>query len=536
MALENSKEIYMAFTRKIVFLSIVLFTTITLAGVFATGQSDTESTGGIPTLTVATHTGWAATLPPANNDLPVYQELERLSGVHIEWDNIQVGNYQEVMRARLAAGMDLPDLVNMSTLGDITKYGTDGLIVPLNDLIEKYATNIKRWFATPGNEIYKIQATSPDGNIYGVGNYVLPHYLSQGFLWNTTWLESVGIRDLPETQEEFLTALRAFRDMDPNGNGKKDEIPLTPAAGRGYLNVLGNMYGFENSIVTEFNVDDKGQVYWIFQDPRMKDYLTFMNMLYEEGLLDKAFGTDSWTETAEKVGNDVVGLITCWATFCGTYSGLHPAGTTDGSTPIFVNGPPIEGPYGDKYFVKRQISGGDEMAITKDNTQQEVSMKWIDFIRNSEEALMLQNFGIEGQTYNMVNGEIQTVSTPEKSFSAALLEVGGSQPPYAHLQWDAAWDFRFQKYSLDNDAKYQKYYRAPMFPQIRSTKPEQDVLDAKMTDLNTYKTEWFDKFVTGQESLERFDEFVAALDKLGAKEIVDVRQQQYERFLKLSGN
>lgn len=520
---------------KTFFLGVVLLVAVAVSGAFASGQSGGTSAGEIPTLHVATHTGWAALLKPANNDLPVYQELERLTGVHIEWDNIQVGNYQEVMRARLAAGMDLPDVINMSTLGDISQYGRDGLILPLNDLIEKHATNIKAWFAKPENEIYKIQATSPDGNIYGVGNYVLPHYLSQGFLWPKPWLEAVGIEDMPETQAELVAALRAFRDEDPNGNGKADEIPLIPAAGRSYLRVMANMYGFEYSIMLEFQADDDGNVFWIFRDPRMKEYLAFMNMLYSEGLLDKAYSTDSWTETAEKIGNDVAGLITCWTTFTGNYSKLHPKGTPDGETPIFVNGPPVEGPYGDKFFIKRERSGGDEMAITKDCEIPDVAMKWIDFIRNSDEALMLQNFGIEGQTYNMVNGEVQTVSTPDLAFNDALLEVGGSQPPYAHLQWDEAWDFRFPKWALVNNDAYQKYYKSPSFPQIPATKDETDTLNRLWNDLNTYKLEWFDKFVTGQESLEKWDEFVAALGKLGADEVVAVRQQQYERFLRQSG-
>lgn len=89
------------------------------AGAFGAGMEEAAAPGELPTLQVATHTGWAATLAPASNDLPVYQELERLSGVRVEWENIQVKNYAEVMKARLAAGVNLPDVINMSLLGDI---------------------------------------------------------------------------------------------------------------------------------------------------------------------------------------------------------------------------------------------------------------------------------------------------------------------------------------------------------------------------------------------------------------------------------
>ena len=100
--------------------------TLAAAGAFGAATEEGAAPAGPPTLRVATHTGWAATLAPASNDLPVYQEMERLSGVHVEWENIQVKNYAEVMKARLAAGVNLPDVINMSLLGDIGQHGRDG--------------------------------------------------------------------------------------------------------------------------------------------------------------------------------------------------------------------------------------------------------------------------------------------------------------------------------------------------------------------------------------------------------------------------
>ena len=88
---------------------------------------------------------------------------------------------------------------------------------------------------------------------------------------------------------------------------------------------------------------------------------------------------------------------------------------------------------------------------------------------------------------------------------------------------------------LDNNDAYQKYYKSPSFPQVRPTLDEQDVLNRLQTDLNTYKTEWFDKFVTGQEPLSKFDEFVDGLNRLGAQEVIAVKQQQYERYGELVG-
>ena len=62
------------------------------------------------------------------------------------------------------------------------------------------------------------------------------------------------------------------------------------------------------------------------------------------------------------------------------------------------------------------------------------------------------------------------------------------------------------------------------------------MLNRLQADLNTYRTEWFDKFVTGQEPLSKFDEFVEGLNKLGAQEVIAVRKQQYEPYEELVGN
>jgi len=383
--------------------------------------------------------------------------------------------------------------------------------------------------------VYKVFDTSPDGTIWGVGGYVLPQFLTMGYLWCKPWLEAIGHPAPPEKIDDFVAVLKAFRDKDPNGNGKKDEIPMTPAAGSGYINILSNMFGFQYSITNEYLVDKNGKVYTAYTDPRMKEYLTFVNMLYTEGLLDKAFSTDSWTQTLEKVGNDRVGLITCWATFCGTYTSAHPKGTKDASAPLFFNGPPIEGPHGDKYFVRREIAGGEQMVITKDCKIPDVAMRWIDFIRNSDEALKLQNYGIEGQTYKMENGKVVPTPPAGKTFAEALQDVGGSQPPFSHLQWAPGWEMRYPAWAIANDKSYAKYYKVPDFPAIAATKEELDVLNKLSTDLNTYRAEMLAKFMTGAEPISKFDDYVAQMKKLGQEEILKVRQQQYERYRKLAG-
>ena len=48
----------------------------------------------------------------------------------------------------------------------------------------------------------------------------------QGPIVRKDWLDKLGI-PMPETIDDWYAMLQAFRDKDPNGNGKKDDVPFT---------------------------------------------------------------------------------------------------------------------------------------------------------------------------------------------------------------------------------------------------------------------------------------------------------------------
>ena len=121
-----------------------------------------------------------------------------------------------------------------------------------------------------------------------------------------------------------------------------------------------------------------------------------MNLLYREQLLDQEYLTANSGTTLEKVGNDRAGTVSFWSTWAFVFSRSHPQGTPDGETPIFNVPPPLIGPYGDQYFERRILSGGRGLVITRDAKRPDVAMRWIDFVRNSEEAITIQNWASRG--------------------------------------------------------------------------------------------------------------------------------------------
>ena len=100
-------------------------------------------------------------------DLEFFQRLEQETGVHIEWNMSSEDGWKE-KKGLLFAG-ELPDaFYGQGILSDVDviKYGNQGMLIPLNDLIDKHAPNVKKLLEE--NPEYKKQLTAPDGNIYSL--------------------------------------------------------------------------------------------------------------------------------------------------------------------------------------------------------------------------------------------------------------------------------------------------------------------------------------------------------------------------------
>ena len=153
--------------------------------------------------------------------------LEAQTNIKLELDLPPVADAQNKLNLMLASD-DLPEVIigcNIR-LDQMQILAEQGVALPLNDYIDKYGVETKKMFET--NPAIKPLITLLDGKIYG-----LPHYndcyhcsMSQKMWVYKPWLDKLGLK-VPETTDEFEAMLKAFKEKDPNGNGKADEIPLS---------------------------------------------------------------------------------------------------------------------------------------------------------------------------------------------------------------------------------------------------------------------------------------------------------------------
>src|SRR5690625_4743092 len=156
-------------------------------------------------------------------DMNFFQAMEEKTNIQFEFNTPQAqGEDYEQKRDLVFASGPLPDVFFAADLPDrqIVENGGNGILIPLEDLIDEYAPNIKK--ALEENPDVEKSITSPDGHIYVVPRISTRLRMSfNGWHFNREWLEELDVEELPETTDELYDLLSLFKDEYP------DKTPLS---------------------------------------------------------------------------------------------------------------------------------------------------------------------------------------------------------------------------------------------------------------------------------------------------------------------
>ncbi|MGC9522924.1 MAG: ABC transporter substrate-binding protein [Anaerolineae bacterium] len=284
----------MRHTRVLLFSLIILSMLLTACGQatesVVTGGESSESDRPI-TLEVFIDTGQQGAEFVTESRLTKYLEEK----FNVKFD-VVTGTTDETLTLLLASG-EYPKLIYKSwfSMLDVVKYGELGVFVPLEDYIAEYAPNVTQ--AIDENPRLKEAVYAPDGHIYMMPYWEECYHCSMSMkAWiNTDWLEAVGM-EMPTTTEELEEVLIAFRDQDPNGNGKKDEIPFTGSPHTWAAepwNFLMNAFIYNTGTGSDYTYMDGDKVSFAPSQPEWREGLEYANSLYKQGLIDpQAFTQD----------------------------------------------------------------------------------------------------------------------------------------------------------------------------------------------------------------------------------------------------
>lgn len=472
------------------------------------------------------------------DNLPVYQELEKRTGVSIDWDIVD--GYDEVMSIRLASSEKLSDIIMLPgyNSGDVMKYGKSGKIIPLEGLLEQYAPNIWR-FITEEMPDLKNEMTTADGHIWFIPQnfYGLNYYAPYALVIRQDWLEKLDL-EVPETLEDWENVMRAFKEKDPNGNGEADEIAFTTVDAGFYqwnnaYGYFGSAFGLTAPVTGErYWPDENGTLIDQYQTEGFKQLIAWLHGLYEEGLMDPALSRSS-SELQALHLEDRIGVTAFYADDVASWQSVCEANGHDYVKFLMVESPAAtEG--GKVTHVMRELTG-HRYAITSDCADPILAIKWIDYCYANPEGLDLMMFGQEGVhwTRNEDGTRVWTdyvSSNPEGLSVFNVLRKDGANPTQFTNR-----TVEFGKMCVpDYIAKQVEPIQANLVNPVATlpaTAEEKEELTVYETDLSTYTKETLISFVQGNKSLDEWDSYIQTMKGIGADRVLEIKQTQYDRMM-----
>ena len=212
-----------------------------------------------------------------------FKRMEEKTGVHFtfrqftkeeEWTKFKAGLTKD--------SADLPDVLFKASLTgtECISLREKGVLIDLKPLLEENCPNL--WAIFKENPDLFSALTLPDGSIAALPFISIPP--TQNYIWvNREWLNALRLSE-PTTAQELMDVLTAFKEKDPNRNGRQDEIPLG-FLGPFDLKFLAHAFGL---ICNDYNVfTDGNTVKFMPLEDNFRLFVTWCRDLYQAGLLDK---------------------------------------------------------------------------------------------------------------------------------------------------------------------------------------------------------------------------------------------------------
>ena len=152
------------------------------------------------------------------NERIIFKRLEKETNVHIDWTCFVADQFSDKKNLALAQFGNLPDGLFNAGMSDydLLRYAKQGIIIPLENLIDKYMPNLQAVFEKYPE--YRTMCTAPDGHIYsfpwieqlGAGKEAIQAIGDIPYI-NKKWLDYLGL-EIPTTTDELEQVLIQFRD------------------------------------------------------------------------------------------------------------------------------------------------------------------------------------------------------------------------------------------------------------------------------------------------------------------------------------
>lgn len=450
------------------------------------------------------------------NDNEMFKEMEKITGVHVEFVSPPKGQENEQYGVMIAS-KDLPDIIerraDLIYPGGLERGMEDGFFLDLRGYINKYAPNIKGFMETVPE--FKSNMLLSDGSIGGV-----PELVSEP---GTTWQGPVIRRDLldkihmdvPRTPDELYVVLKKFKEELNVKYPMVMNVDSRRIPGPGFSTGWG-IAG------TDMYYGKDGQWHFAPYDENFNNMLNDLQKWYAEGLIDPEFAArDSKTvESAIALGD--VGF------FAGGYNikNLNISGQAANPEYLLERIPFLTPKRGEKIFLTSGSRVYETQASIVARTKYPVEcIKWLDYMYSPEGSEMC-NYGVKGKTYTV---EADGTKKYTDFFKNNPDGTPINDMEYLWLRVDAPYYKETRRAILggiaeddDNEAEIWNtdVEWLETSPILRFTTAQMDENTTCWQDINTYAPQGITKRIMGMNDADSWETYKQKMKDFGMEKIL----------------
>lgn len=343
---------------------------------------------------------YSADMRNDNWDNPVAQAITQATGVSLQitYPVSSTGDSSQDV-ALMIANDDYPDMIYSK--GNAGSLYDAGAFIDMQDLIEEYGPNIKKMY---GDQYDKLRWSREDNGIYQLSYAGVGRQTYAPGTW-TCAIQFAALKendyDYPKTLAEYEALIKKYLAAHPKTESGLDMIGISLSASDWHwLITLSNPAGMIGDAQPDngsWVVDEDFNVIYKHTSENEKEYFKWLSRMYDEGILDPNFATQTDDDYIAKLsGGQVVGILDPMWHFMQAEIVLEAEGKYDQT---FCQVPvTLREDQKSPALMDQGLQVGYGIGITKSCKDPVRAIKFLDYLC-SDEGAVLYRWGVEGVNY-----------------------------------------------------------------------------------------------------------------------------------------
>lgn len=478
-------------------------------------------TGGLklPLVDEPTTLTWMLVSEVPLNDKLVAKEIEKRTGITVNFQSYSPATYQDKLRLVVSSGK-LPDIFHGLRPDELKKIGQQNAVVAINEYADMLP-NFKKLYLDENPWVVSSYGDE-NGKLYTWPIYNLNRDVNHGMMYRKDILDKHNIKEWTNT-EEFYQVLKQLKELYP------DSYPLASKTKENIFADLSYGWGIGGLSYPAYYSESDSTWKFAATQPEYKDMLDFLKKLYNEGLLDQEFLTDTMESWSAKMTTGKSFVTWDWIgrldLFYNQVSSENPEYNLRYGNPV--------GPTGNIRTLPR--IDADFGITVSNNKNKEAALKLLDYL-TSPSGAELVTLGVEGVNFNFdADGKplYQELADLPTVDIKALEENYGMWVEGMYINPDHR--AVYYNYTEKEQEAQDKIVSANKFealdPVLNLTEEESSVIAELQTSIIKSMSEFNARYILNKNYGDKeWNDWLVAAEKMGASKYAEIYNQAQKRY------